>query len=492
MGGFSTPGALQIPEHMIGAFTSISRFTNVAASQGVASDGTYLYCTSTATIEKRNIADGSLVTSNNAPFVGGTALSNLASIHVRGDYLYIGAANFPATPKKGYIRVYNKSDLSYYGEHQVKDSSGLFRWPAGCAYYDSAWWVVYGGEESLIISKYNDSWVWQADYNLTFPQAGCGQYIIPQGYEGIFWIDDFLFANIHEDILPEKCDVYKWNGSGFDRIIRLTPPTSYCHQGLCKEPNEDVMWWAERNYPAVGTYNILKSSITWLQIVPNLTLLNERDKRSSAHAYAASVHQICPPNGRPTLMFDTLEYDTAGELDITIKTGTATATTASHLIDTVKNQFVVADVGRNIWNTTDNTYAKVTAYNSNSDLTLATDIMANGENYTLYDSRFIAKKACPVMVTVSCRFQTNIEVGKRYSVAIFLNGICVSQSGIGGAATTDAQLLTCSTSLNLKRGDVLENVVWNNATGNVTLSPGIHQVHLRVAELPSEGPRELY
>jgi len=66
------------------------------------------------------------------------------------------------------------------------------------------------------------------------------------------------------------------------------------------------------------------------------------------------------------------------------KSGQATATTADHLIDTVNAQFVAGDVGKTVYNSTDKTTAKVTAYNSESDLTLDTDIMASGESYYLY------------------------------------------------------------------------------------------------------------
>jgi len=71
-------------------------------------------------------------------------------------------------------------------------------------------------------------------------------------------------------------------------------------------------------------------------------------------------------------------------LTIANKSGTATATTASHLIDTANAQFVAGDVGKTVYNSTDKTTAKVTEYNSESDLTLDTDIMASGESYYLY------------------------------------------------------------------------------------------------------------
>jgi len=67
-----------------------------------------------------------------------------------------------------------------------------------------------------------------------------------------------------------------------------------------------------------------------------------------------------------------------------LRSSTATATTADHLIDTVKNQFTAADVGKTVYNVTDDTTAVITGYNSPSDVTLDTDIMADGETYEIY------------------------------------------------------------------------------------------------------------
>jgi len=77
-------------------------------------------------------------------------------------------------------------------------------------------------------------------------------------------------------------------------------------------------------------------------------------------------------------------YEFKETLNISNKSGTATATTASHLVDTVNAQFVAGDVGKTVYNSTDKTTAKVTAYNSTSDITLDTDIMASGESYYIY------------------------------------------------------------------------------------------------------------
>jgi len=66
------------------------------------------------------------------------------------------------------------------------------------------------------------------------------------------------------------------------------------------------------------------------------------------------------------------------------RTGAATSTSANHLVDATNAHFVAGDVGKTVYNSTDKTTAKVTAYNSASDLTLDTDIMTSGETYYLY------------------------------------------------------------------------------------------------------------
>lgn len=66
------------------------------------------------------------------------------------------------------------------------------------------------------------------------------------------------------------------------------------------------------------------------------------------------------------------------------RSGVATATTPDHLIDTTKKQFTANDVGKIIYNVTDKTTATITGFTSSSDVTLDTDIMAEGESYEIY------------------------------------------------------------------------------------------------------------
>lgn len=146
----------------------------------------------------------------------------------------------------------------------------------------------------------------------------------------------------------------------------------------------------------------------------------ERNSAFAARGYTAVTQNIAHLTW-VRLLFDTEDFDVRSEYDPTKLTGMATATTADHLIDTVNNQFTTADVGRIVWNLTDTTYAKVSAYNSVSDLTLDTDIMANGESYWLYASTFTATEDGKYVVFASCAV-SELGDGKRALLDVQKNG----------------------------------------------------------------------
>ena len=79
-------------------------------------------------------------------------------------------------------------------------------------------------------------------------------------------------------------------------------------------------------------------------------------------------------------------YEVKESLTIANKSGKATSTSALHLVDATNAQFVAGDVGKTVYNATDETEATVSTFNSASDLTIDTDIMASGESYYLYNA----------------------------------------------------------------------------------------------------------
>jgi hypothetical protein len=88
--------------------------------------------------------------------------------------------------------------------------------------------------------------------------------------------------------------------------------------------------------------------------------------------------------------------------------GTTTSTSANHLVETGQNFTSTVDVGDIVMNTTDNTWAYVTQVNSNTDLTLSSDIMVSGENYIVGTSKKVIDTSYPVFdennlqATISC------------------------------------------------------------------------------------------
>ena len=61
--------------------------------------------------------------------------------------------------------------------------------------------------------------------------------------------------------------------------------------------------------------------------------------------------------------------------------GTTTTTTSDKLVDSGQNFSTTVSVGDVVKNTTDTTYASVTAVDSDTTLSLSADIMASGEGY---------------------------------------------------------------------------------------------------------------
>lgn len=76
---------------------------------------------------------------------------------------------------------------------------------------------------------------------------------------------------------------------------------------------------------------------------------------------------------------------------LSFKTGAATETKADHLVDSTNAPFVAGDVGKTVYNKTDNKYAIVTGYNTSTSVDLDTNIMADEEEYELYNANSAGK-----------------------------------------------------------------------------------------------------
>lgn len=76
-------------------------------------------------------------------------------------------------------------------------------------------------------------------------------------------------------------------------------------------------------------------------------------------------------------------HKTFGEAD----SGTASATTADKLVEAGQNFETTCEIGMIIHNTSDDTFAYITAVDSDTTLSISADIMADTETYVIYKTR---------------------------------------------------------------------------------------------------------
>lgn len=227
-------------EHDYYKFDYVSITPNyVGAHQGVATDGTYFYTSGgVLTSEPPNLEiykwdlSWNLISKRDTSADNPTGKTQINHIYVKDGILYIGANQ--VGNEATWITEYNTSDLTPITYREL----GNHGRSEGCTFHDDYWWVTYSYKR--YVSKFNTSWVHQADYNLSY-------IITPtNGYQGIVWIGDYIYCTIHDWVSPQAVDVYKWNGSGFDEVARLDLPEPHCTQGLCLDPDGKTMWFAAR------------------------------------------------------------------------------------------------------------------------------------------------------------------------------------------------------------------------------------------------------
>ena len=203
--------------------------------------------------------------------------------------------------------------------------------------------------------------------------------------------------------------------------------------------------------------------------------------QSGCRVYNATVWQFVPNNVWTKVIWKDEEFDNQNEFDSTYITGTATATSASHLIDTGNNQFSAGDVGRTVFNTTDNTYAIVITYNSTSDLTLDTDIMADGECYGIHLSRFTATKDGMYLIVGQSTF-TDVVTDKLFQAAVKVNGNFKSFSPVHSSNTENIAPVF-SVPLKLFADDYVELYVIQNTGNVIRIYPGSSASNFTIIKL---------
>lgn len=195
----------------------------------------------------------------------------------------------------------------------------------------------------------------------------------------------------------------------------------------------------------------------------------------------SNTAQVIATGSAKAVLLDSTDFDVKSEFDTTKKTGAADGTVANHLQDDTNSQFTSADVGRFVWNTTDNTYATITAYNDAGDVTLDADIMVNGENYILYDGRYTATEAGKYLVIAKARVN-NMGAAQRFYASGIKNSTTVIDAEIYTTVGSYESIII-SGFVNMAANDVLTFKVYP-VTSNETLVAGaLNHTYMSVCKI---------
>lgn len=200
---------------------------NLHASQGIETDGTYLYTTSTTRLYKYTLA-GAHITDVDA-FHGDVDVVHAGDPVIVGTKIYAPAYDDPVTKRRVY--VYNTSDLSYDSEFDITTGpmAGAEGKVGGDISFDGTYfWMSSYGESPDYIYKYNTSFVYQ-DESQSLGFKNC---------QGHTWYGSYVYAIRGHDKIQE----YLYSGGSL--VSKRSFSTSH-YEGIDISPDGKYFWQAE-------------------------------------------------------------------------------------------------------------------------------------------------------------------------------------------------------------------------------------------------------
>lgn len=229
--------------------------TSSTDAQGVATDGTHIWYSSSTSIFKYTKA-GVLVTSRNVSGDEPVAKVQINGMHVKDGVLYVSAAE-NSTPRKSWIVQYNPDTLAYIAHNQITGD-----WfSEAVSWRDGYWWVAF--HANMVIAKVDPvTWAVVDTYPLSYGITGdSGGFGAGTGYESIAWVGNYALCNIHEIYNQNFLDVYYFSGDYFEQVARIPHISATATQGVAVDPVEaNTIWFAQRNYG--GNDSIAKATYT--------------------------------------------------------------------------------------------------------------------------------------------------------------------------------------------------------------------------------------
>jgi len=199
-------------------------------------------------------------------------------------------------------------------------------------------------------------------------------------------------------------------------------------------------------------------------------ILDLAQQATAGMEYTTGLSQTLKPASVQRMILDTSLWDTQSECNVRKLLGTADATEANKLHD-AGGGFAASDVGAAIWNKDDHTYTTVTGFVDSGELDLDDNIMANGEDYALYHSRYTVTKDGTYFVVAICGYIW-LEDGKRVIIQIRVNGAFVANVGAVPGARIATNTIQSAAVLQLSTDDYVEAWARHDDTVNRDIKSG--------------------
>ena len=225
--------------HQLSASNDGVSDTDVYASQGVVTDGTYYWTSAGSsgdndTLYKwsRSGDTYSLVTSRDTTTDWPSGATQINSIHYKSGVLYVGCNNYDTVPRKGWILEYDPDTLALEDTHIVSD----YHSEGGAFGPNGNFFVCY--HETAYIDEYDVS-----DWSLI--KTHTNVIDTTAEHQGLAWQGNYLLANLHESDI--HCEIYELiSGTLYPHLV-IEAPTDECTQGIHFDPTDSTkLYWAER------------------------------------------------------------------------------------------------------------------------------------------------------------------------------------------------------------------------------------------------------
>ncbi|QDU49439.1 hypothetical protein [Gimesia panareensis] len=232
---YGLPVPAQASEPAAARMQELKRFPAREAHQAVAVDGSAFYAISSREIGRYDKQTGQLIKLWSPP--RDSHIRHLNSGIVIDGKLYCAHSNWPATPLKNTIEVFDAENLRPLQTLKFPDTTGAINWVDR---RQGKWWVVfafYGKADNVKLTRlvrYNDQWEPEAEW--TFPEQVVQRFLPNSNSGGAWGPGGLLYVTGHDHgelyvlRVPEKPGVMEY-------VETITAPIA--GQGIAWDQTEE-------------------------------------------------------------------------------------------------------------------------------------------------------------------------------------------------------------------------------------------------------------